>query len=64
MFLDYILIFLTYSDIEYPNRIQDICVKMIRRVNDEEMIQKLVIDVFMRMWFMPYQDRVNNVFYF
>lgn len=41
--------------IEYPNfsKIPEICVKMIRRVNDEEGIQKLVTEVFMRMWFMP-----------
>lgn len=41
--------------IEYPEqeKIPDICVKMIRRVNDEEGIQKLVMDVFMTMWFNP-----------
>lgn len=41
--------------IEYPNfsKIPEICVKMIRRVNDEEGIQKLVTEVFMRMWFTP-----------
>ncbi|XP_058453051.1 nipped-B protein [Malaya genurostris] len=41
--------------IEYPeqDKIPDICVKMIRRVNDEEGIQKLVMDVFMTMWFTP-----------
>lgn len=41
--------------IEYPDfdKIPEICVKMIRRVNDEEGIQKLVTDVFMRMWFTP-----------
>ncbi|XP_065083522.1 nipped-B protein isoform X2 [Ochlerotatus camptorhynchus] len=41
--------------IEYPeqDKIPDICVKMIRRVNDEEGIQKLVMDVFMTMWFNP-----------
>lgn len=44
--------------IEYPNfdRIPEICVKMIRRVNDEEGIQKLVTEVFMRMWFTPCAD--------
>uniref|UniRef100_A0A182MZ11 Nipped-B protein n=1 Tax=Anopheles dirus TaxID=7168 RepID=A0A182MZ11_9DIPT len=43
---------------EYPahDKIPDICVKMIRRVNDEEGIQKLVMDVFMTMWFMPCND--------
>lgn len=44
--------------IEYPNfdKIPEICVKMIRRVNDEEGIQKLVTEVFMRMWFTPGAD--------
>lgn len=44
--------------IEYPDfdRIPEICVKMIRRVNDEEGIQKLVTEVFMRMWFTPCSD--------
>lgn len=44
--------------IEYPNfdKIPEICVKMIRRVNDEEGIQKLVTEVFMRMWFTPCSD--------
>ncbi|XP_058126346.1 nipped-B protein [Anopheles ziemanni] len=43
---------------EYPahEKIPDICVKMIRRVNDEEGIQKLVMDVFMTMWFTPCND--------
>ncbi|XP_017489313.1 PREDICTED: nipped-B protein-like isoform X2 [Rhagoletis zephyria] len=41
--------------IEYPTfqKIPEICVKMIRRVNDEEGIQKLVTEVFMKMWFTP-----------
>lgn len=40
---------------EYPDfeKIPEICVKMIRRVNDEEGIQKLVTEVFMKMWFTP-----------
>lgn len=44
--------------IEYPDfkKIPEICVKMIRRVNDEEGIQKLVTEVFMRMWFTPCDD--------
>ncbi|XP_055853643.1 nipped-B protein isoform X3 [Episyrphus balteatus] len=44
--------------IEYPDfeKIPEICVKMIRRVNDEEGIQKLVTEVFMKMWFMPCKD--------
>lgn len=49
--------------IEYPDfkKIPEICVKMIRRVNDEEGIQKLVTEVFMKMWFNPCQknDKVT-----
>uniref|UniRef100_A0A336LQA0 Nipped-B protein n=1 Tax=Culicoides sonorensis TaxID=179676 RepID=A0A336LQA0_CULSO len=43
---------------EFPahDKIPDICVKMIRRVNDEEGIQKLVMEVFMTMWFTPCKD--------
>ena len=45
--------------LEYPNydRIPDICVKMIRRINDEEGIRKLVMDVFQNMWFAPLPKR-------
>lgn len=41
--------------IEFPDfeKIPEICVKMIRRVNDEEGINKLVSDVFLTMWFSP-----------
>lgn len=44
--------------IEYPDfeRIPEICVKMIRRVNDEESIQKLVTEVFLEMWFNPVEN--------
>lgn len=49
---------------EFPahDKIPDICVKMIRRVNDEEGIQKLVMEVFMTMWFTPCKenDTVNT----
>lgn len=40
---------------EFPDhpKIPDICIKMLRRVNDEENIQKLVMEVFMTMWFTP-----------
>lgn len=37
---------------EFP-KIPEICVKMIRRVNDEEGIRKLVMEVFQNMWFTP-----------
>uniref|UniRef100_A0ABD2WUA4 Nipped-B protein n=2 Tax=Trichogramma kaykai TaxID=54128 RepID=A0ABD2WUA4_9HYME len=44
---------------EYPDyeKIPEICVKMIRRVNDEEGIRKLVMEVFQNMWFTPVRDR-------
>jgi len=44
--------------VEFPdhNKIPDICIKMLRRVNDEENIQKLVMEVFMTMWFTPLND--------
>lgn len=54
--------------IEYPNfsKIPEICVKLIRRVNDEEGIQKLVTEVFMRMWFTPCadNDKVRRILLF
>ncbi|XP_060516001.1 nipped-B protein [Cylas formicarius] len=37
---------------EFP-KIPEICVKMIRRINDEEGIRKLVMEVFQNMWFTP-----------
>lgn len=45
--------------IECPDfpKIPEICVKMIRRVNDEEGIKKLVMEVFQNMWFTPVKDR-------
>ncbi|XP_016839309.1 nipped-B-like protein [Nasonia vitripennis] len=41
---------------EYP-KVPEICVKMIRRVNDEEGIRKLVMEVFQNMWFTPVKER-------
>lgn len=45
--------------IEYPDypKIPEICVKMIRRVNDEDGIRKLVMEVFQNMWFTPVRER-------
>ncbi|XP_057671189.1 nipped-B-like protein B [Diorhabda carinulata] len=40
---------------EFP-KVPEICVKMIRRVNDEEGIRKLVMEVFQNMWFTPTKD--------
>ncbi|XP_077981351.1 nipped-B-like protein isoform X2 [Glandiceps talaboti] len=41
--------------IEIPDfpKVPEMCVKMIRRVNDEEGIKKLVNDTFQKMWFTP-----------
>lgn len=41
---------------DFP-KIPEICVKMIRRVNDEEGIRKLVMEVFQNMWFTPIRER-------
>ncbi|KYM86618.1 Nipped-B-like protein [Atta colombica] len=41
---------------DFP-KIPEICVKMIRRVNDEEGIRKLVMEVFQNMWFTPVSER-------
>ncbi|XP_014208560.1 nipped-B-like protein [Copidosoma floridanum] len=44
---------------EFPEyeKIPEICVKMIRRVNDEEGIRKLVMEVFQNMWFTPVKEK-------
>jgi len=39
------------------DKIPEICVKMIRRINDEEGIRKLVMEVFQNMWFIPIRDK-------
>uniref|UniRef100_A0A672M6G3 Nipped-B protein n=1 Tax=Sinocyclocheilus grahami TaxID=75366 RepID=A0A672M6G3_SINGR len=41
--------------LEQPNfsKITEMCVKMIRRVNDEEGIKKLVNETFQKLWFTP-----------
>ena len=41
---------------DYP-KIPEICVKMIRRINDEEGIRKLVMEVFQNMWFVPIEKQ-------
>lgn len=48
--------------IEYPEypRIPEICVKMIRRVNDEDGIRKLVMEVFQNMWFTPTREKESG----
>lgn len=40
---------------DFP-KIPDICVRIIRRVNDEDGIKKLVHEVFQTMWFTPIKD--------
>ncbi|XP_013407379.1 nipped-B-like protein B isoform X1 [Lingula anatina] len=39
------------------SKIPEMCVKMIRRINDEEGIKKLVNEVFQNMWFTVVRDR-------
>lgn len=43
---------------EFPkfSKIPEICGKMIRRVNDEDGIRKLVMEVFQNMWFVPVRE--------
>jgi cohesin loading factor subunit SCC2 len=41
---------------DFP-KIPEICMKMIRRVNDEEGIRKLVMEVFQAMWFTPVKEK-------
>nr|XP_040566817.1 nipped-B-like protein [Lepeophtheirus salmonis] len=45
--------------LQFPdyNMIPEICGKMIRRINDEEGIRKLVMEVFQNMWFQPIKER-------
>ena len=44
---------------DFP-KIPEICIKMIRRVNDEEGgIKKLVMEVFQAMWFSPVREKPN-----
>lgn len=45
--------------LEFPGyeKIPEICVKIIRRINDEEGIRKLVMEVFSNMWFVPLRER-------
>ncbi|KAF7267144.1 hypothetical protein GWI33_019635 [Rhynchophorus ferrugineus] len=45
---------------EFP-KIPEICVKMIRRINDEEGIRKLVMEVFQNMWFTPTKDEESLI---
>ncbi|BFZ16564.1 hypothetical protein BsWGS_19603 [Bradybaena similaris] len=42
------------------HKIPEMCVKMIRRVNDEEGIKKLVNEVFQSMWFTPIGARAKD----
>ncbi|XP_063406097.1 nipped-B-like protein A isoform X2 [Mytilus trossulus] len=44
---------------DFP-KIPDMCVKMIRRVNDEEGIKKLVNEVFQTMWFTALSNREKD----
>uniref|UniRef100_A0A5K3F1J8 Nipped-B protein n=1 Tax=Mesocestoides corti TaxID=53468 RepID=A0A5K3F1J8_MESCO len=45
--------------VEQPDfpRIAEICVKIIRRVNDEESVKKLVSEVFQTLWFTPVREK-------
>lgn len=41
---------------DYP-KIPSICNKMIRRINDEDGIKKLILEVFSNMWFTPVREK-------
>lgn len=45
--------------VEQPDfeKVPEICVRIIRRVNDEEAVKKLVGEVFQSMWFVPCKER-------
>ncbi|CDI96881.1 nipped b protein [Echinococcus multilocularis] len=45
--------------VEQPDfpRIAEICVRIIRRVNDEESVKKLVSEVFQALWFTPVREK-------
>ncbi|XP_071508952.1 nipped-B-like protein A [Diadema antillarum] len=43
------------------SKIPEICVKIIRRVNDEEGIKKLVNETFQKMWFTPLPTNNTNL---
>ena len=38
-------------------RIPDICSRLLRRINDEESIRKLVLDTFQQLWFTPTRNQ-------
>lgn len=42
-----------------PNfpRIPDICSRLLRRINDEESIRKLVLETFQQLWFSPTRNQ-------
>ncbi|XP_064624377.1 nipped-B-like protein isoform X2 [Lineus longissimus] len=44
---------------DFP-KVPEMCVKMIRRVNDEEGIKKLVTEVFQSMWFTAVRDKDSH----
>lgn len=39
------------------DKIPEICSKIIRRINDEEGIRKIVIETFQSLWFQPVKER-------
>ncbi|OQR79216.1 nipped-B protein-like [Tropilaelaps mercedesae] len=48
--------------VEQPDfeKVPEICVRIIRRVNDEEAVKKLVGEVFQSMWFVPCKERETD----
>jgi cohesin loading factor subunit SCC2 len=48
--------------ISQPNfvRVPDICSRLLRRVNDEESIRKLVLEIFQQIWFTPTRNQYDT----
>ncbi len=39
------------------DKIPQICVRILRRANDEESVKKLVVETFHGLWFLPVRER-------
>ncbi|KAJ8877661.1 hypothetical protein PR048_022116 [Dryococelus australis] len=43
----------------YPAKVPDMCFKMVKRINDDESIKKLVVEVFQDLWFKPTEIKAS-----
>ena len=46
---------------EYP-RTAELCIYLIRRIQDEETVRRLVLDVFQQLWFVPIERNASQVY--